>query len=210
MKLIFLGAPGAGKGTIAKKVNKEFGWPQVSTGDMLRENVTKGTELGLKAKEYMDKGDLVPDEVVIGMLKDRIAQDDCKEGFILDGFPRTIPQAEALDEAGVQIDKAVNFTVSEETLLKRLTGRWTCKECGAIFHTLFIIPKVEGKCDKCDGELYQRDDQKLDVVKVRLEKYNEQTAPLIGFYSDKELLVDVDGEPSPDEVFDLTKKALGL
>ncbi len=200
MKLLFLGPPGAGKGTIARKLCETVHIPQISTGDLFRETIAKGTELGTRAKTYMDKGLLVPDDLTIGILKDRIAQPDCRKGFILDGFPRTIPQAEALDKAHVQLDIAINFIVPDSILMDRLSGRLTCRKCGAIYHVKNIVPKVAGKCDTDGAELYMRDDQKTDAVKKRLEVYKEQTAPLIGFYRKKKILVDVDGKGSPDEM----------
>lgn len=193
MNIIMLGAPGAGKGTMSKKLVDKYNIPQISTGDLLRESVKNQTELGIKAKEYMDAGDLVPDELVLGLLKERIARDDCKEGFILDGFPRTIPQAEALDANEVKIDNVINLKVTEDIILDRMTGRRTCKACGAIYHVTNIPPKVEGVCDKCDGELFQRADDKEETVLERLKVYGEKTAPLIDFYSSKEILSDVDG-----------------
>ena len=185
MNLIFLGPPGVGKGTIAKEVVKEKKIPQISTGDLLRAAVKEGSELGKEAKEYMDTGKLVPDELVIGLLKDRILKEDCKNGFILDGFPRTIAQAEALENSDVVIDKVLNFKASEETIISRISGRRTCKKCSAIYHIKNIPPKAEGICDKCGAELFQRDDDKPESVKKRLDVYKQQTAPLIDFYREK-------------------------
>ena len=183
MNLILLGGPGAGKGTQAKLIVEEYKIPQISTGDMLREAVKQGTELGKKAKEYMDKGELVPDEIVIGIVRDRLKQPDCEKGFILDGFPRTIAQAEALDkmldEIGKKIDAVINIYVPEEEIVKRIVNRRTCKKCGAIYHLIYSPPKESNKCDKCGGELYQRDDDKEETVRERLRVYKQQTEPLI-------------------------------
>ena len=203
MNLIFLGPPGVGKGTIAKEVVKEKKIPQISTGDLLRAAVKEGSELGKEAKEYMDTGKLVPDELVIGLLKDRILKEDCKNGFILDGFPRTIAQAEALENSDVVIDKVLNFKASEETIISRISGRRTCKKCSAIYHIKNIPPKAEGICDKCGAELFQRDDDKPESVKKRLDVYKQQTAPLIDFYKEKGILVDIETEkPIPEIVED--------
>ncbi len=197
MNLIFLGAPGAGKGTQAKMVSEKYGIPQISTGDMLREAVAKGTELGKKAKEYMDRGELVPDEIVIGIVKERLQQPDCEKGFILDGFPRTLAQAEALDEMlkelGKKIDAVINIAVPEEEVVKRIVYRRTCKNCGAVYHLIYNPPKEDNKCDKCGGELYQRDDDKEETVRERYRVYRENTEPLIEYYRKKGILYDVDG-----------------
>ncbi len=203
MNLIFLGPPGVGKGTIAKSIVKEKNIPQISTGDLLRAAVKEGSELGIKAKEYMDSGKLVPDELIINLMQERIAKDDCKNGFILDGFPRTIPQAEALGSSDVQIGKVLNFKAKDETIIQRLSGRRTCKNCNAIYHIKNIPPKVEGKCDKCGGELIQRSDDKPEAIKKRLEVYQQQTAPLIDYYKEKGLLADIETEqPIPKIVKD--------
>ncbi|AEA47102.1 adenylate kinase [Archaeoglobus veneficus] len=205
MNLILLGPPGSGKGTQAKLIVEKYGIPQISTGDMLREAVAKGTELGKKAKEYMDKGQLVPDEVVIGIVKERLKQPDCDKGFILDGFPRTIAQAEALDkmleELGKKIDAVINIQVPEEEVVKRIVNRRSCRNCGAVYHLIYKPPKEEGKCDKCGGELYQRDDDKEDTVRARYQVYREQTEPLIDYYQKKGLLYNIDGTKSIDDVF---------
>lgn len=207
MNLIFLGPPGVGKGTIAKHIVKEKGIPQISTGDLLRAAVKEESELGKIAQEYMGSGKLVPDELVIGLLKDRIAKDDCQNGFILDGFPRTIPQAEALIKSNVQIDKVLNFKASDELVIGRISGRRTCKKCNAIYHIRNIPPKVEGICDKCGGELFQREDDKPEKVKLRLEVYREQTAPLIDYYKEKGILADIKTEqPIPEIVADVMKE----
>lgn len=204
MFVIFLGAPGAGKGTQASVLAQKKGIPHISTGDMFREAVSKGTELGLKAKEYMDRGELVPDEVVIGIVKERLSAPDCASGCILDGFPRTVAQAEALDrvlaEMGKQLDYVINIKVSEEEIIRRLTGRRTCKRCGAIYHMVYNPPARDGVCDKCGGELYQRDDDTEETVRNRLKVYEEKTAPLIDYYSRTGKLVDVDGEKPVEEV----------
>jgi adenylate kinase len=184
--IILLGPPGAGKGTQAKKLTEEFGIPQISTGDMLREAVKKGTELGRKAKAFMDSGGLVPDEVVIGIVKERLAADDCGKGFILDGFPRTIPQAAALDRVAQDLGKEIRFVLSLEVdpdeLMERLCGRRTCTGCGAMYHIKFHVPKEDGKCDKCGTALIQRDDDKEETIRKRLENYNKATAPLLDYY----------------------------
>jgi adenylate kinase len=204
MNLILLGAPGAGKGTQAKYIVEKYGIPQISTGDMLRDAVAKGTELGKKAKEYMDKGELVPDEVVIGIVRDRLKEKDTEKGFILDGFPRTLNQAEALDkmlsELNKNINAVINVAVPEEEVVKRIVNRRSCRKCGAVYHLIYAPPKVEGKCDKCDGELYQRDDDKEETVRERFSVYRKQTEPLIEYYSKKGLVKDVDGTKGIDEV----------
>lgn len=209
MRLLFLGPPGAGKGTTAKKLCEELKIPQISTGDMFREAIAQGTVLGKQAKTYMDKGLLVPDDLTIGILKDRLNQPDCRKGFILDGFPRTIPQAEALDNAHIKLDKAINFIVPDSILVDRLSGRLTCRKCGAIYHVTNILPKVAGICDKDKGELYMREDQKPDAVRKRLTVYNEQTAPLINFYRKKKILVDVHGEGMPEDVHSRVLQLIG-
>ncbi len=207
MNLILLGGPGAGKGTQAKKLIDKFQIPQISTGDILRAAVKEGTEMGKKAKEFMDAGKLVPDEVVIGIIKDRLAQPDCKKGFILDGFPRTVPQAEALDQvlAGLKtgIDHVVSIDVDEEALVTRLTGRRTCKNaaCGQMFHVKFTPPKKAGVCDKCGSDLYQRDDDNEATVRNRLTTYNQATAPLIGYYKVQGLVRPIAGVGSIDDIF---------
>lgn len=184
--IIMLGAPGSGKGTQAKKMSERFGIPQISTGDMLREAVKQGTEMGRKAKSFMDQGGLVPDEVVIGIVRDRLNASDCAQGFILDGFPRTIPQAEALDtvlgELGKKITGVLSLEVDEADLMERLCGRRTCPGCGAMFHVQFNPPKTEGTCDKCGGSLIQRDDDREETIRARLVNYKKSTEPLIGYY----------------------------
>ncbi len=205
MRLVFLGAPGAGKGTQAKRLVEKYGIPQISTGDLLRSAVAAGTPLGKEAKSYMDRGELVPDSVVLGMVKERLSQDDCKKGFILDGFPRNVTQAEALDkmlaEMSMPLDLALNLDVPFEDLMKRLTGRRTCKACGQMYNVYYNPPKAEGKCDKCGGELFQRDDDKEETIRKRLEVYKAQTEPLIDYYSKKGILKSVEGTGSIDEIF---------
>ncbi|WP_457548741.1 adenylate kinase [Archaeoglobus sp.] len=205
MNIILLGPPGGGKGTQAKKIVEKYGVPHIATGDILREAVAKGTELGKKAKEYMDRGELVPDEIVIGIVRERLKQPDCEKGFLLDGFPRTIKQAEALDEMlkelGKSIDVVIYIDVPEEEVVKRITYRRTCRNCGAVYHLIYAPPKEDNKCDKCGGELYQRDDDKEEVVRQRFKVYMENTAPLIEYYEKKGLLYRVDGTKSIDEVF---------
>jgi adenylate kinase len=206
MNIILLGPPGAGKGTQAKMLIDEYEIPQISTGDILRAAVKEGTPLGKEAKSYMDKGELVPDSVVIGIVEERIQEPDCKKGYMLDGFPRTVPQAEALDEMlsklGAQIDHVVSIEVANEELVKRLTGRRTCRECGAGYHVMFDPPKVEGICDKCGGELYQRDDDNEETVSSRLNVYESQTLPLIDYYKAKEKIRPIDGVGDIKEIFE--------
>ena len=205
MKIIMLGAPGAGKGTQAKKIAAEYAIPHVSTGDIFRANIKEGTELGVKAKGYIDSGNLVPDEVTIAMLLDRIHQDDCKKGFVLDGFPRTIAQAvslgEALDKLGEKIDYAVEVDVPDSAILKRMSGRRVCQSCGATYHIEFTPPTNENVCDSCEHELVIRDDDKPETVKKRLEVYHELTSPLVDYYDKHGILKKVDGTKLPEEVF---------
>ena len=204
MRLIFLGPPGSGKGTQAAKLLEKVKVAHISTGDILRENVSKGTDLGLQAKGYMDSGKLVPDQLIVEMMKNRLRSDDCAKGFILDGFPRTVSQAEALEkmlgELGVDLDAVVLFKVSDEVVIERLSGRRGCRQCGAIYHVLFN-PSSRGEiCQACGGELFQRDDDREEVIRKRLDVYHSQTAPLVGFYRSRNLLVEVDAEKSSDEV----------
>jgi adenylate kinase len=208
MKLIMLGAPGAGKGTISEMVQKKYLIPQISTGDLLRDAVKNRTDLGLSAKQFMDRGELVPDDIVLKLLQQRIAKADCTKGFILDGFPRNKPQAEALGRMGISVDKVINFKIKESIILERLAGRRTCKDCEAIFNIKTAPPKVKGICDKCGGQLYQREDQKPEVVRERLKTYSEQTEPLIGYYNKKGLLADIDAAPSPEKIFAEVEKVL--
>jgi adenylate kinase len=205
MRIVLLGAPGAGKGTQAKKLIEKYGIPQISTGDLLRAAVAAGTPLGKEAKSYMDKGELVPDSVVLGMVQERLKQDDCKKGYILDGFPRNTLQAEALDKMlasmNMPLTAALSVDVPFEDLMKRLTGRRTCKSCGQMYNVYFKPPKKEGACDKCNGELFQRDDDKEATIKKRLEVYSAQTEPLIGYYKNKGIVKSVSGTGSIDEIF---------
>ena len=205
MKIIMLGAPGAGKGTQAKMIAEKFNIPHISTGDILRANIKNGTELGKKAKEYMDKGQLVPDELTVEILLDRVAADDCKNGYVLDGFPRTIPQADVLDKEltklGDKVDFALNVDVPDENIVRRMSGRRACLKCGATYHIEHIPPKQEGICDKCGSELVQRDDDKPETVQNRLSVYHEQTQPLIDYYNKKNILKSVDGTKDMQEVF---------
>lgn len=213
MKIIMLGAPGAGKGTQAKMIAEKCGIPHISTGDIFRANIKNGTELGAKAKEYMDKGLLVPDELVCDLVVDRIQQADCEKGYILDGFPRTIPQAEALENAlnaiEQKLDYAIDIDVPDENIINRMSGRRACAGCGATYHVLFNPTKVEGKCDVCGESLILRDDDKPETVKKRLDVYHTQTQPLIDFYTERKVLVEVDGTQSMDKVFDDIMKILG-
>ena len=213
MKIIMLGAPGAGKGTQAKMIAEKCGIPHISTGDIFRANIKNGTELGAKAKEYMDKGLLVPDELVCDLVVDRIQQADCEKGYILDGFPRTIPQAQALENAlnaiEQKLDYAIDIDVPDENIINRMSGRRACVGCGATYHVLFNPTKVEGKCDVCGESLILRDDDKPETVKKRLDVYHTQTQPLIDFYTERKVLVEVDGTQSMDKVFDDIMKILG-
>ena len=208
MNLILLGAPGAGKGTQAEVICDNLKIPAISTGNMLREAVKNGTKSGLEAKSYMDSGALVPDEVVIGILKDRIAEDDCKEGYILDGFPRTVPQAEALDKMGVKIDMVLEIAVADEKITQRLSGRRVCEDCGNSYHTEYKPTKVEGICDKCGGKTVQRKDDAPETVLSRLETYHKQTAPLKDYYAAKGLLKTVEGQQTVEETSALVLEAL--
>jgi adenylate kinase len=202
--LVLLGGPGAGKGTQAERLSETLGIPQVSTGDLFRENLKGETDLGLLAKGYMERGELVPDEVTVGMVRERLSRPDAAKGVILDGFPRTIAQAEALEvllaDLGTGLTVVPYIKVSEDVLLDRLAGRWTCRACGAMYHQLFSPPQVEGVCDRCGGELYQRPDDTPETQKHRIQVYFEQTAPLIDYYADKGLLVEVDGRPGIKEI----------
>lgn len=213
MKIIMLGAPGAGKGTQAKKIAAKYGIPHISTGDIFRANIKNGTELGLKAKSYMDAGGLVPDEITIGMLLDRIHQADCENGYVLDGFPRTIPQAESLTEAlkknGESIDFAVNVDVPDENIISRMSGRRACLNCGATYHIVYNAPKKEGVCDACGQELVLREDDKPKTVKKRLGVYHDQTQPLIDYYKKEGVLAEVDGTKDMEEVFQNIAAILG-
>ena len=209
MNLILLGAPGAGKGTQAEVICDHLQIPAISTGNILREAVKNGSELGLKAKSFMDSGALVPDEVVINILKERIAQDDCKKGFILDGFPRTVPQAEALDAMGVQIDCVLSLEVADEAIMQRLSGRRVCQDCGASYHIDYKPSKVEGVCDRCGGKTVQRKDDEPETIKDRLNVYHTQTEPLKAYYSKTGTLVTVEGQEEVADTTALVLKALG-
>lgn len=213
MKIIMLGAPGAGKGTQAKKIAEKYSIPHISTGDIFRANIKNGTELGIKAKTYMDQGLLVPDELVVDLVVDRLGQEDCANGCVLDGFPRTIPQAEALDAAltkvGQAVDYAINVEVPDENIVNRMSGRRACVNCGATYHIVYAPTKVENVCDTCQGDLILRDDDKPETVQKRLNVYHEQTQPLIDYYTKKNILVEVDGTVDIDDVFAAIVKVLG-
>lgn len=213
LRAVLLGPPGAGKGTQAVRIVEKYNVPHISTGDIFRKNIKEGTELGKKAQEYMNAGQLVPDELVVDLVKDRLLQDDCKEGFLLDGFPRTIFQAEQLDkfleENGQKMDIVINFNVSKDTLMARLTGRRVCKSCGASYHIINVPPKQEGICDTCGGVLEQRKDDNAETAENRINVYDEQTAPLIGYYKESGVLADFDGEKPLDEIFDQIVEAIG-
>jgi len=214
LNLILLGPPGAGKGTQAQRMVDRYHIPQISTGDILRAAVKESTPLGMKAKGFMDQGQLVPDEIVIGIIEERLKAKDCNAGFILDGFPRTIPQAEALQpiltRIGKKIDYVINIEVDPEELVRRLTERRTCKNCGAMFHILFQPPKKEGICDRCGGTLYQRADDKEETIRTRLKEYEKQTAPLIQYYQGKKTIRSVQGLGGPDQIFDQITRLLDV
>ena len=213
MKIIMLGAPGAGKGTQAKKIAAKYGIPHISTGDIFRANIKEGTELGKKAKTYMDQGLLVPDELVVGLVVDRLQQDDCKKGYVLDGFPRTIPQAESLDAAlakvGDKMEYAIDVNVPDENIVNRMGGRRACVGCGATYHIVYNPTKVEGICDACGEKLILRDDDKPETVQKRLGVYHEQTQPLIDYYTKAGILKEVDGTVDMEEVFQNIVQILG-
>ena len=213
MKIIMLGAPGAGKCTQAKQIADKYSIPHISTGDIFRANLKAGTELGKKAKEYMDQGLLVPDELTCDLVMDRIGQDDCKNGFVLDGFPRTIPQAEALDAALAKIsqsmDYAIDVDVPDENIVNRMSGRRACLNCGATYHIVSIPTKVEGVCDRCGNQVVLRDDDRPETVKKRLDVYHEQTQPLIDYYKKQNILKTVDGTQPMEKVFDAIVEILG-
>lgn len=213
MKIILLGPPGAGKGTQAKLISQKYSIPHISTGDIFRKNISEQTPLGIKAKSYMDKGQLVPDELTIDIVNDRLANDDCKKGFLLDGFPRTVKQAEALDKfldsKDSKIDNALLIEVPQEFILERMTGRRVCKDCGASYHIKFNPSKIKGKCDLCGGEIVQRKDDTEETVKERLDVYSKQTAPLIQYYKNKDSLCIVDGTSEINEVFQKVCNILG-
>lgn len=204
MNIALFGPPGAGKGTQAKELSKHYNIPHISTGDILRANVRDGTELGIKAKQYMDKGELVPDEVLIGLIRNRLSESDCDSGYLLDGYPRTIPQADALTDILKEINKplnsVINIEVSDDELVKRLSGRRSCA-CGESYHVMFNPPEKEGICNACGAELYQRDDDKEEVIRQRLAVYNDKTKPLIDYYDGADILVNIDGSGAVDAVF---------
>ncbi len=208
MNIILLGAPGAGKGTQAEAICNRLSIPAISTGNIIREALKSGTEMGKKAKSYMEEGKLVPDEVVIGIIRERLAREDCQNGFILDGFPRTIPQAEALDAMGVVIDKVIDLEVPDDKIVQRMSGRRVCETCGASYHQLYKKPAVEGVCDKCAGALVQRKDDHPDTVKERLRVYHEQTEPLKEYYRKQGKLFIVDGQEEVEDTTKLTLAAL--
>ncbi len=213
MKIIMLGAPGAGKGTQAKMIAEKYNLPHISTGDIFRANIKGGTELGMEAKKYMDAGQLVPDELTVKILLDRVADEDCKNGYVLDGFPRTIPQALVLDKALTELNEKVDFTIDvdvpDENIVNRMGGRRACVTCGATYHVVHVPPKKEGICDKCGSELILRDDDKPETVKNRLDVYHAQTQPLIDYYTEKGILHTVDGTVDMMDVFNEIVKLLG-
>ena len=209
MKLILLGAPGAGKGTQAERLCKELNIPTISTGNILRAAIRSGTPTGVKAKHFMDAGQLVPDEVIIGIITERLAEDDCKNGYILDGVPRTIAQAEALEKAGIVFDDVVSIEISDEVIMERMSGRRVCEHCGASYHLVAVPPKQEGICDKCGGKLVQRKDDAPETVKARLEVYHKETEPLKAFYAQRGLLKSVENQATVEETSQAILHALG-
>ena len=210
MKLILLGAPGAGKGTQAEILSRMCNIPTISTGNILRAAMKNGTPVGLKAKEYVESGKLVPDDVVIGIVKERLAEDDCNNGYILDGMPRTIPQAQALEDVGIVFDAALSIEISDETIIERMAGRRVCKDCGATYHVVNIPPKVEGKCDNCGGELITRKDDAPETVKDRLNVYHRETEPLKDYYAGRGVLKSINNQVTVEETTHVVIKALGL
>lgn len=213
MRIVLMGPPGAGKGTQAEMLINEYNIPHISTGDMFRKAIKDCTELGMKAKSYMDQGQLVPDEVTVGIVRERLQENDCKKGFLLDGFPRTIAQADALEnilkDLGISLDAALNIEVLRDALIERLTGRRVCKTCGATFHIIFNPSAKENTCEKCGGDLYQREDDTLETVGKRLDVYEKQTAPLINYYKEKGVLKNIDGNQSVDKVLADIKNVFG-
>ncbi|MBS5788743.1 MAG: adenylate kinase [Clostridioides difficile] len=213
MRIILLGPPGAGKGTQAAKIVEKYNIPHISTGDIFRKNIKEGTPLGTKAKEFMDQGLLVPDELTVGLVTDRISQDDCKEGFMLDGFPRNLAQAEQLDDflkqAAIDLTKVINIEVDKELLVSRAVGRRICKSCGATFHVEFNPPKEDGVCDVCQGELYQRADDNEETVSKRIQVYLDETKPLVEYYSKQGVVASINGDQSIDKVFEDISNSLG-
>lgn len=214
MRIVLLGGPGVGKGTQAQKLSEKYNAPHIATGDILRQSVKDGTEMGLMAKSYMDKGLLVPDDVVVGIIKDRLAQPDVKAGFILDGFPRTVPQAQALDDliarVDMPLDAVVNIKASVDMVVQRLSGRRTCRNCQAVYHILHSPPKKEGICDRCGGQLYQREDDKEETIRKRLQVYEKQTSPLLDYYRGSGKLIEVSGDSTIDEVYESICRSLKL
>jgi len=210
MKIILLGAPGAGKGTQAEKIIEKLGIPSISTGNILREHLKNGTELGLKAKGYMESGALVPDELIVGMLAKRLEAEDCREGYILDGYPRTVAQAEALKDMGAEIDSVVSIETDDEAIIGRMSGRRSCKACGASYHVLYHKPKTEGVCDKCGAALFQRDDDKEETVRARLVVFHNQTEPVKAYYEKAGILHKVDGMGAIPEITARIFAALGI
>jgi len=212
MRLVLVGPPGAGKGTQAQFISAHLGVPKISTGDLFRANVSQGTELGMQAKKFMDAGDLVPDEITIGMVRDRLGEDDARQGFLLDGFPRNVPQARTLDEilkdVSTPLDVVLELVVDDDEVVRRLSGRRTCRNCGHIWHLDFDPPSNEGICDICGGELFQRDDDMPETVRHRLEVYYEQTSPLVGYYAEAGILVGIDAMGPVDDVTDRAIAAL--
>jgi adenylate kinase len=212
VRLVLVGPPGAGKGTQAQYIAEHLGVPQISTGDIFRANVSQGTPLGLEAKRYMDKGDLVPDDVTVNMVRDRLAEEDAREGFLLDGFPRTVPQAQMLDdilaEVGVKLDIVLELVVDDDEVIRRLSGRRTCRTCNHIWHVDFDPPSVAGVCDIDGGELYQRDDDQAETIANRLQVYGDSTAPLVGYYAGRGLLVGIDATGPVDDITDRAIDAL--
>ena len=209
MKLILLGAPGAGKGTQAEILSKELNIPTISTGNILRAAIKEGTPTGLKAKSYMDAGQLVPDAVIIGIITERVAREDCKNGYILDGVPRTIAQAEAMEQAGITFDDVISIEISDETIMERMSGRRVCEHCGASYHLVAVPPQVAGVCDKCGGKLIQRHDDEPETVKARLEVYHRETEPLKDFYAQRGLLKSVENQPTVAATSQAILRALG-
>ena len=209
MKLILLGAPGAGKGTQAEILSKELNIPTISTGNILRAAIKEGTPTGLKAKSYMDAGQLVPDAVIIGIITERVAREDCKNGYILDGVPRTIAQAEAMEQAGITFDDVISIEISDETIMERMNGRRVCEHCGASYHLVAVPPQVAGVCDKCGGKLIQRHDDEPETVKARLEVYHRETEPLKEFYAQRGLLKSVENQPTVAATSQAILRALG-
>ena len=210
MKLTLLGAPGAGKGTQSDIISRKLGVPTISTGNILRAAMKNGTPVGLQAKAYVESGKLVPDDVIVGIVRERLAKDDCKNGWILDGMPRTIPQAQALEDCGIEVDTALSIEIADETIIERMSGRRTCKNCGATFHVVSNPPKVEGKCDACGGELSIRKDDAPETVKQRLEVYHRETEPLKDFYAKRGKLKTVDNQPTVEQTTAEVLKVLGL